>query len=81
MLFRLAAPAYRLVDSVPKHWEKEGVIRSGWTKVWREDNPKRFAFRVDCFRVGAAFVWIWLKAVGVILMGTAVVEVLEYLVK
>ena len=81
LLFRLAEPAYRFLERAPAYWEKEGVIRNGWTKVWRDDNPKRFAFRVGCYRVGATFVWLWLKVVGAVLIFGAGAGLIGYFLR
>jgi hypothetical protein len=43
------------------YYDKEGVIRRGWSKVWREDDPERFADRVESYRDGGLLVWILFK--------------------
>jgi hypothetical protein len=77
LVYRLANPAFRFFSRDPDYWEREGVVRRGWTKVWREDNPQWFSFYVGSARFGAWFMWLWCKAFGVGLVIAATAEFLE----
>ncbi len=47
LLYKFADPARRFLERTPDYWEEQGVIRNGWSKVWREDDPERFAYLVE----------------------------------
>jgi hypothetical protein len=60
-------------------WERDGVIRFGggpYGKVWRDHNPKMFAFRVKNARFSATFSRLFLKFFGAICVIVATVQIL-----
>ena len=72
LLYKFADPARRFLGRTPDYWEKQGVIRNGWSKVWREDDPERFEYLVEAVRDCGLFVWFFFKAAAVILLCAAV---------
>ena len=56
----------RLYSYLTDKWERDGVIHYGGLsrKVWREDDPQRFASRMDDERFAAAAMRWFLKIFG-----------------
>jgi len=61
-------------------WERDGVIRGGG-KVWRDDSPRMFAFRVQNTRFSAAFAGLALKALGAIFVILGISRIFGWLIR
>jgi len=73
----------RLYSCWADAWERDGVIRRGGLsrKIWREDEPDKFASRIDEYRfAGAASRW-FLKMIGAIFAIGGIVALIGLLVK
>jgi hypothetical protein len=68
LTYRSAGWFARLFSDFADRSERDGVIRYGGglpgNKVWRENSPERFAFRIEVLRFSSAFTRLLFKAVG-----------------
>ena len=60
----------RLISEPADKWERDGVVRHGMNhgKVWKEDNPRKFAARIRAARFGAGYTRLLGRVIGAILV-------------
>jgi hypothetical protein len=68
LVYLLAGWLARFYSDRTDNWERDGVIRHGALsrKVWKEDEPEKFASRIDNERFVATAVHWFLKIFGAI---------------
>jgi hypothetical protein len=85
LIFRSAGWIARLFSDSADRWERDGVIRYGGglpgNKVWRVENPRKFASRVENARFAAAFTRLLFKAVGAVFVVGGIAQLIAPLFK
>ena len=73
----------RLYSSWADAWERDGVIRRGGLsrKVWRENEPEKFASRIDEYRFAGAAVRWFLKIFGAVFAIGGIAQLIGLLMK